>query len=347
LQTNLVAATQSTDHAAPASLISYPFAGAALRPGVPVTITGTASDPGSKVWSVEVSTDEGGTWRTATGTTNWSLIWTPAKPGPVTLLSRAVDDSGNLQDPAAQSLVTVFGPQSTIWNESSAPQSADAEPDNPVELGVKIISKTAGAVVGLRFHKGEMNSGPHAANLWTSNGTLLATAAFSGETLLGWQQASFPSAVTINSNTVYVVSYHCPEGHYSFSSNYFTLTGITNGPLRAPGVPETANGLYSYGPPGTFPTNSHLDGNYWVDVVFHPKSAPALLWLDVTEQTAIAGWLSTNGGQYVLEYKDSLSALSWTPLLPPITAVSSTTLATNNTSGAPQRYYRVRNVVGP
>ena len=56
---------------------------------------------------VEVLVDDGATWDLATGTTAWSYDWTPATPGPATIKSRAVDDSGNVQDPPAEVTVTV------------------------------------------------------------------------------------------------------------------------------------------------------------------------------------------------------------------------------------------------
>jgi hypothetical protein len=52
-------------------------------------------------------------------------------------------------------------------------------------------------------------------NLWSSTGTLLATATFTGETGSGWQQVNFATPVTISANTIYVASYHANNGHYS------------------------------------------------------------------------------------------------------------------------------------
>ena len=48
---------------------------------------------------VEVSVDNGGRWHPTTGRETWYYEWLPALPGPVTLLSRAVDDSCNLENP--------------------------------------------------------------------------------------------------------------------------------------------------------------------------------------------------------------------------------------------------------
>src|SRR5262249_18179694 len=83
-----------------------------------VSITGTASDfGGGTVQSVQVSVDGGATWTVATGMTAWSYNWTPTLLGSVTIKSRAIDNSGNIQDPPAQVTVTVQDatpPTSTI-----------------------------------------------------------------------------------------------------------------------------------------------------------------------------------------------------------------------------------------
>jgi Bacterial Ig domain len=79
---------------------------AVLAPGV-VTISGTASDTGGVVSMVEVSTDGGQTWRRATGTDQWSFTWTvPESTGTTTILSRATDDSVNLESPGRGVTVT-------------------------------------------------------------------------------------------------------------------------------------------------------------------------------------------------------------------------------------------------
>jgi Right handed beta helix region/Bacterial Ig domain/Domain of unknown function (DUF5123) len=97
------------DATPPTSRITSPKGGA---PGTTVNITGTASDAGGgTVVRVEVSVDGGATYNTATGTTAWSYTWTtPTTPGLVTIKSRAVDDSGNVQDPPAEFTITVRFP---------------------------------------------------------------------------------------------------------------------------------------------------------------------------------------------------------------------------------------------
>jgi hypothetical protein len=66
-----------------------------------------------------------------------------------------------------------------------------------------------------------------------------------------------------------VVSYHTPNGHYSYSRGYFAAGGVDSVPLHAPqdGM-GGSNGLFAYGPAGTFPSQTWNSFNYWVDVVF-------------------------------------------------------------------------------
>ena len=138
-----------------------------------------------------------------------------------------------------------------------------------VELGVKFRSDVTGTITGIRFYKASTNTGTHVAHLWSSAGALLATATFSSETASGWQQVNFSTPVAIAANTVYVASYHTNTGHYSFDNNYFATKGVDNAPLHAlaNGV-SGANSVYAYGTTSTFPSQSYLSTNYWVDVVF-------------------------------------------------------------------------------
>src|SRR5208337_3903132 len=103
----------------------------------------------------------------------------------------------------------------TIWPSTTVPGTVDDGPDSAVELGVKFRSDVAGSITGIRFYKASANTGTHVGNLWTSTGTLLATATFTGETASGWQQVNFATPVSITANTVYVASYHANNGHFS------------------------------------------------------------------------------------------------------------------------------------
>src|SRR5262245_36654978 len=101
-------ARPTPDTLAPTSIITSPTAGATVSPGTTVSVTGTASDAGGgSVARVEVSVDGGATYSAAMGTTSWSFNWTPTTRGPATIRSRAVDSSGNQQNPPAEITLTV------------------------------------------------------------------------------------------------------------------------------------------------------------------------------------------------------------------------------------------------
>jgi hypothetical protein len=114
LRSGLVGATASTDMTKPASTITSPAAGANFAVGSQITVSGTATDTGGGVvGGVEVSVDGGTTWHPASGRASWSYTWTPATSGAVTIKSRAVDDSGNLETPSAGVTITVGTPDTT------------------------------------------------------------------------------------------------------------------------------------------------------------------------------------------------------------------------------------------
>ena len=157
----------------------------------------------------------------------------------------------------------------SLWNDATLPATASANDTSAVELGVKFRADSNGFVTGLRFYKGPQNTGSHVGHLWTSTGTLLASATFTGESASGWQQVTLPTPVSVTANTTYVASYHAPVGRYAFNSAYFTAEYV-KAPLRglASGV-SGGNGVYKYGASGSgVPTRTSNANNYWVDVVF-------------------------------------------------------------------------------
>jgi hypothetical protein len=126
----------------------------------------------------------------------------------------------------------------------------------------------AGYITGVRFYKGGGNTGTHIGYLWSSDGTLLASATFTGETASGWQQVNFSTPVAITAGTTYVASYLAPNGHYAYDEGYFTYAGVDNGVLHAlSNAVAGGNGVFVYGA-GGFPNRSWAATNYWVDVVF-------------------------------------------------------------------------------
>jgi hypothetical protein len=405
LQSNLAQATGSTDSTRPMSQGTVP---SSATINVPVTLTFTATDVGGMVAGIEVSADGGVTWHPAVrsgAAGQWSWTWISARAGQALVRSRAIDDSGNIEAPAAGSPVNVssppiahifsdsesptrvqtsdggaatgvqlgvhfyadvsgtatgvrfFNPSSdtgtyvgklwdsagsllasatfpavnstgwkdvsfstpvhlaantlytasylttgqhyaydptyfgfaaidrgvlhairdhsySIWSPDSRPASISTDAQ-PVELGVKFRSDVAGLVTGIRFYKGSANTGTHVGHLWTSEGTLLATATFSAESGSGWQQVSIP-ATAIAANTTYVASYHTNTGHFANDIGYFSSAGKDNVPLHALRDGSSGpNSVYAYGSTSAFPTQSASSQNYWVDVVFAPGPSGA------------------------------------------------------------------------
>jgi len=100
IRSGLIRASASTDKIAPVSRIDASGPKTAGK-GV-IEVSGTASDKGGGVVAaVEVSVDRGKTWHPANGTDHWSYRWEAESAVGVTVLSRAVDDSGNLEKPGA------------------------------------------------------------------------------------------------------------------------------------------------------------------------------------------------------------------------------------------------------
>ncbi|WP_454618196.1 DUF4082 domain-containing protein [Bradyrhizobium cenepequi] len=265
-QSGLVAATASTDHTAPTSTIN------ALGPitaGDTVTITGTASDVGGVIASVEVSTDNGLTWYTVTGDETWSYSWSPLVAGTYTIRTRAVDDSINLETPSAGITVTVTSPSYvSLFSPSATPAVVNTTDASAVELGVRFQTSVSGTATGVRFYKSSQDTGTHTGEIWSSTGVKLATVTFTNETASGWQSATFSTPVTLTPGQIYTVSYHTNTGHYSNTNNFFT-SDVISGPLTAP---ASGNGVYAYGTSSLFPTNTYQATNFWVDVMFNPSS---------------------------------------------------------------------------
>ena len=94
------------------SLISAPSDGASLKGNV--KIQGAAWAGESDIAKVEISTDDGATWKSATlgheqsryAWRLWSYDWKPAKAGDYTIVSRATDSQGRTQ------------PEAATWNPS-------------------------------------------------------------------------------------------------------------------------------------------------------------------------------------------------------------------------------------
>jgi hypothetical protein len=321
LQGGLIPAAASTDTTPPISMIVYPASGSTVSTGATITLSGTATDGGGGVVAgVELSLDGGNTWHPANGRGSWSYDWNPTNTGTVTIQSRAVDDSGNLETPEAGIIVITVAPPDcpcSGWNSSAVPSQVDSGDGSSVELGVKFRAEFDGYITGIRFYKSAANTGTHVGNLWTTSGILLASATFTNETASGWQQVSFSNPVAISANTTYVASYFAPAGHYSASSNFFLNSGLDDPPIHLlqNGV-DGPDGIYSYN--NTFPTSTFNATNYWVDVSYMPSvsmpGAPdALLMNPPGASLTFVAQVGVNPpNQSVSLFNEGSGAVNWT-----------------------------------
>ena len=271
-------------------------------------VSGTASDAGGRVGGIEISVDAGATWHPAEGREIWTYAWVPVGTGSTTILTRAVDDTGNLESPGPGVFVTIdpFGSTTCpchIFAEGSGGPAAN-DPASVV-VGVRFRADRDGTIDGLRFHKpSAATGGVHVGNLWSNDGVLLRSVVFLNETDSGWQEALFAEGeeVPISANTLYVASVYMPQGRYAATNGYFA-TAVDNPPLHAPadGGEGFPNGLFIYGS-GGFPTNSFQSTNYWVDVVFDTL---AVLPPCLVDQVSADFALGTYGaGTYASETED-------------------------------------------
>ena len=179
LQPGLFTGAGSTDTLGPTSAITAPASNSAVPANTTITISGTATDSGGGVvGGVEVSLDGGATWRRATGREAWTFDWQTGTPRTVMLVSRAVDDSGNLGAPAQPVTVSVGGGSTTcpctIWPASAVPTNASESDFAAVELGVKfrtsepVSSQASGSIRGARKTAASMSAicGVRRAHCW-------------------------------------------------------------------------------------------------------------------------------------------------------------------------------------
>lgn len=268
----VVPATKSTDSTAPTAVITSPGAGT-VQQGAMVTVTGSATDAGGgSVAGVEVSLDGGSRWHPAAGRDTFTYTGVVAGIGPSSILARAIDDSGNIQS-AAATAQTVSNCPCSIFGDA-VPGTPAASDSSAVTLGTKFKSASDGFITGIRFYKGQGNSGTHTGTLYKGDGTVLSTVTFGGESETGWQTGLFPSAVPIVAGETYVAAYRAPNGRYSADPQYFAYSGVSAGVLSALGSYAQPNGVYTTG--SGIPASSFQQTNYYVDVIYSSSDTTPL-----------------------------------------------------------------------
>jgi hypothetical protein len=255
----------------PLQITSANLPGAAQQIPYSTTLAATGGSPPYS-WSADPAQLPTGLTLTANGT----LGGTPTVAGEFFFFVTATDATAAT---ATASVFLTVGSSSnlTLWPGTTTPGNVDKGADSSIEVGVKFEATAPGAVLGLRYYKSSANTGVHVGSLWESDGTLLASATFTGETDAGWQEVRFATPVPIAANTLYVASYHTDVGHYARDIGYFDSAGHGAGLLYAPSGPESnGNGVYAYASSSAFPNQVALNANYWVDVVYSAAPAPTL-----------------------------------------------------------------------
>ena len=141
---------------------------------------------------------------------------------------------------------------------------------------MRFTSDIDGTITALRFYKGAANTGTHVGHLWTANGTLLATATFTGEIgvgLAGGRRSRHRSRSP--PGTEYVASYFSPAGWFAYDGGYFSGSGVDSPPLHAPAAGASAEWRVPLHRE-RLPDDVAWPANYWVDVVFEtgPDTTP-------------------------------------------------------------------------
>ena len=264
-----------------------PLAGSTSNP-VNGAITATFSrdiDPSSL--AVTVTTDSGAA---VNGTTSYNASTRMATFAPAGTLATRTSFSASFAANASVAAVTTTPVTFTfstaaadgvanscpcsIFNDSTAPASGPSA-DAGVEVGTAFTSEANGLISGVRFYKAAANVGTHTVSLWDSSGNRLATATVTGESTQGWQQASFPTAVSITAGTTYTVSYHAPNGGYSAD-----VGGLGSALNKAPLHTLPVGGRYAYSL--TAAPTGLSSANYYVDPVFtwDPSVVPTVNSID-------------------------------------------------------------------
>ena len=152
----------------------------------------------------------------------------------------------------------------SLMESTTVPSVSDSGDGDATTLGLKFTSSVDGFVKGLRYYRDAANTGTHVGRLWAADGTQLATVTFD-DSGTGWQQASFSAPVAVTAGSTYVAGYYAPQGHYSVQAGAFSQP-MVNTPLSSVG----SGSVYRYG--NSFPNETFMATNYFVDVLFTPAS---------------------------------------------------------------------------
>ena len=285
----------------PRPTITSPAAGATLPVGTPVTISGTATDTGGgRVAGVEVSTDNGATWRRATGRGSWTYTFTPSSSGaadparPRRRRQRPPRHRGDHQrhrrdrgdhlpvhDLAGHRDAGRHRPRHEPGRARREVPRQRRRPDHRHPL----------------LQARRRPPAAHVGSLWSSTGTRLGQVTFTNESASGWQQASFATPDPGDGrHDVRRVLLHPEPGTPSARATSRAHRPRAARSRRCRTAPtEATASTATPRPPAPSPTRHSARENYWVDVVFTEANDTAKP--TVTARTPAPGATGVAAGQ--------------------------------------------------
>jgi methionine-rich copper-binding protein CopC len=231
-------------------------------------------DPGDTSMAISLVAPGGPVAGTSTyDPATFQLTFTPTQPlAYSTTFTATITDAG-LSAPFSWSFTSVAAPRlpgqcpCTLLQDTDQPTTLATNDLANVTVGVAFAPTQNGTITSIRYWKPLGVAGPHPVTLYGPTGTALGTATASSETTVGWQSATFATAIAVTTGTTYTAAVQFPQGGYPYSYGTYGVAQ-TVGPLATP-----ANaGRYVYGT--GWPTNAVPTG-YFVDLSFTSAASPA------------------------------------------------------------------------
>ena len=288
---NRVRMIEGPSYALPVSTIASPVtAGRILSGSSGLTVTGTAS-AADGVSFVEVSTDGGTTWGTASGTTTWNYKWTPAANGAYLIMSRAADSSGAHETIISCSYVNVLvvlaPPGSKIMHPKNG---ANLTASKVVVNGVAAHGKGCGlAKVEVSTDGGTTWNTAKGASLWSYSWTPPQNGSYTIKTR-ATDKAGNVEAPGTGVNVTFSLS-------------------ATGGPTPAPNPNPTPT-------PRPTPTPSPTGNSYYMaptgsDSNSGTISSPWKTWASASKKLKAGDTLYARGGTYTGQGSSSNGSANW------------------------------------
>ena len=162
-------------------------------------------------------------------------------------------------------------PAGTTSSVLTSQTPTDVFTDGDHELGMKFQTAVNGTITHLKYFRPANETGTHTGRLWSSSGSLLATANFTNETSSGWQTAALAIPLAVTANTTYIVSSNNNTAYASLNTGG-TSYNYVNGQVRS--VQNDTIGVFNT-TPGSFPGAIYQNQHYFRDVVFVGGSSGA------------------------------------------------------------------------